>query len=273
MKFNVNNQQKLNEIVFANRNKQYGAYVLRAEYGFTLIKSLSIVITACISMIGFVYLHFRNNQLPIKIIHEGQTIDKTIIYDFLPKEPCKPETEEATKTQAKKSYIEETLSIETKIIDSLQNESSHQLATSSVSLQTDSSQSLNTEGTDYTKNGSKTFTTNTVGSSTDIKNIYEVDKEPEFEGGLNALYRFVASHVQYPEEASAAGKGGVVFIKFVVDESGRVGKVSVLNHLGFGLDDEAKRVVSLIPKFKSPAQANGQAVKVNYQLPIKFVQK
>ena len=65
----------------------------------------------------------------------------------------------------------------------------------------------------------------------------------------------------------------VVTHGFVVDETGRVGTLSLLNNLGYGLDDEALRVVGMIPKFKSPAKANGEAVSVYFQLPIKFVSR
>jgi protein TonB len=61
-----------------------------------------------------------------------------------------------------------------------------------------------------------------------------------------------------------------VYVKFVVSERGKVEKVMLQNNLGYGLDDEAKRVVSIIPDFKSPAKVKGHPVKVYYQLPIRF---
>lgn len=96
------------------------------------------------------------------------------------------------------------------------------------------------------------------------------DSAPEFEGGLSALYRFLGSKLKYPEPAREIGKQGTVFVKFVVDQNGKVGNLKLLNNLGYGLDEEALRVVSLIPNFKTPGKVGGKAVKVYYQLPIKF---
>jgi periplasmic protein TonB len=103
-----------------------------------------------------------------------------------------------------------------------------------------------------------------------VHEAYVVDKGPEFEGGLSELYRFVSRHLKYPNKAYIEGKGGTVYVKFVVDEKGNVGRLTLQNVIGYDMDEEALRVVSMIPKFKSPATVKGQPVKTYYQLPIRF---
>ena len=76
--------------------------------------------------------------------------------------------------------------------------------------------------------------------------------------------------VRYPEEAIDHTKQGKVHVKFIVDEEGRVQYPVAMNKLGYGLEEEALRVVAGIPKFKSPAKIKGQAVKCYFVLPINF---
>jgi len=117
--------------------------------------------------------------------------------------------------------------------------------------------------------GTGTGTTTATVTSGPTELVF-VDTPPEFEGGIAALYKFVSKNVRYPEDAVERGKQGTVYVKFVVDEKGKVCNLSLLNNVGYGLDAEALRVVGIIPNFKSPAKVKGQPVKVYYQLPIKF---
>ena len=63
---------------------------------------------------------------------------------------------------------------------------------------------------------------------------------------------------------------GTVRVKFVVNEDGRISMVDVARPIGNGMDEEAKRVVQSMPPWK-PGKNNGKAVKVYFQVPIKFV--
>ena len=99
-----------------------------------------------------------------------------------------------------------------------------------------------------------------------------VSDMPEFEGGMNALLRFVGRNIVYPPLAREADVQGTVYMSFVVDESGQVVDVKVERGIGFGCDEESVRVVSKIPKFKKPGRNDGQPVKVRFNIPIKFVQ-
>ena len=87
---------------------------------------------------------------------------------------------------------------------------------------------------------------------------------------MPALYKFVASRLKYPNRALEEGKEGIVYVKFVVDEKCKVCDITLLNNTGYGLDEEALRVVNMLPNFKKPARIKGEAVKVYFQLPIKF---
>ena len=96
-----------------------------------------------------------------------------------------------------------------------------------------------------------------------------VEQMPSFPGGDAALMKYLGNSIKYPAIAKDAGIQGTVFVTFVVDEKGDVKDVKVLRSIGGGCDEEAIRVVKNMPKW-SPGKQRGKAVKVQYNLPIKF---
>jgi protein TonB len=99
-----------------------------------------------------------------------------------------------------------------------------------------------------------------------------VEEMPSFPGGEAALMKFLGNNIKYPAIAKDAGIQGTVFVTFVVDEDGNVKDVKVLRSIGGGCDEEAIRVVQSMPKWK-PGKQRGKAVKVQYNLPIRFTLK
>lgn len=96
-----------------------------------------------------------------------------------------------------------------------------------------------------------------------------VEKMPEFAGGQEALLRYLRSHLRYPSTALAEGIGGRVFLSFVVQADGSISDVTVLKGLGYGLDEEAQRVVRQMPNW-TPGYQSKHAVPVRFTLPITF---
>lgn len=96
-----------------------------------------------------------------------------------------------------------------------------------------------------------------------------VENDPEFPGGLEALYKFIGENVKYPQVAKESGITGKVYVQFVVEKNGSVGNVKVLRDIGGGCGTEAVRVVKMLPKWK-PGMQRGKAVRVYYTLPVNF---
>lgn len=92
---------------------------------------------------------------------------------------------------------------------------------------------------------------------------------PEFPGGKDALFAYIGKNLKYPQQAVEEGIEGVVFVTFVVEVDGRITGVTVLRGLGGVLDKEAVRVVSGMPNWM-PGKQNGKAVRVKYNLPIRY---
>ena len=118
-----------------------------------------------------------------------------------------------------------------------------------------------------------TLTISEVGSATvppADATIYDVpDTDPEFVGGTDSLYHFLAANIHYPEQAKKDGIQGRVFVRFTVEADGSVADAKVLRGIGGGCDEEALRVVQAMPRWK-PGTKDGRPVRVQYNLPIVF---
>lgn len=102
--------------------------------------------------------------------------------------------------------------------------------------------------------------------SNKIFNGDDVDQQPSFPGGTNALNTFIVSNLKYPVFAQEKGIQGRVVVKFIVEKDGSISNVEVDRSVP-GLDNEAMRVVKAMPKW-IPGQINGKAVKVECSHPL-----
>lgn len=92
-------------------------------------------------------------------------------------------------------------------------------------------------------------------------------KEPQFPGGIEKFYMFVGQNFKMPEEFSKQKIEGKLLLEFMVEKDGSLSEFKVVKDLGYGVADEAIRVLKLSPKW-IPATENGTAVRVSYSLPI-----
>ncbi len=96
-----------------------------------------------------------------------------------------------------------------------------------------------------------------------------VEDQPEFPGGEAARQKFLEDNLRYPQMAREAGIQGTVFITFVVERDGSVTDVRILRGIGGGCDEEAVRVVRMMPRWE-PGRQRGQPVRVQFNMPIRF---
>jgi len=96
-----------------------------------------------------------------------------------------------------------------------------------------------------------------------------VEEMPEPIGGMESMYAFLTSNLKYPEVARNNGIQGQVFLEFVVEKDGSIGNVRVVAGVYPELDQEAIRVVKMLPKWK-PGKQMGKPVRCFYQIPIRF---
>jgi protein TonB len=97
-----------------------------------------------------------------------------------------------------------------------------------------------------------------------------VEQMPEFPGGLKEMMKFLVQNIKYPALAQEIGVEGIVFLNFDVDRIGNIANIKIIRSVGSGCDEEAIRVVKIMPRW-NPGKQAGKAVKVNFTLPIKFL--
>ncbi|HTO14311.1 MAG TPA: energy transducer TonB [Edaphocola sp.] len=94
-------------------------------------------------------------------------------------------------------------------------------------------------------------------------------EKASFPGGEDKLYDFIADKKKYHQDAVNAGVEGSVKLQFLVNTSGVIKNIKVLQPLYPSLDKEALRIMHLMPKW-IPAQYKGRAVKSKVKLDIDF---
>ena len=93
---------------------------------------------------------------------------------------------------------------------------------------------------------------------------------PSFPGGDGALMRFINDNLKYPPEALKNRIEGKVIVQFVVTKTGKVEKVKVARAVNKELDQEAVRLIKMLPDFSPGRNAMGEPVNVWYTLPVIF---
>ncbi|MDE5947241.1 MAG: energy transducer TonB [Prevotella sp.] len=107
-------------------------------------------------------------------------------------------------------------------------------------------------------------------SGPDSLGIYDLVKEmPAFEGGDEALMKWLGDNINYPQEAQDKKIEGRVEVRFFVNEEGKIEDATVVRSVNKLLDEEALRVVNAMPAWK-PGTVDGQPVKVWFTLPVTF---
>lgn len=91
----------------------------------------------------------------------------------------------------------------------------------------------------------------------------------EYEGGEDSLMAFLSSNIVYPNDAKKKNIQGRVILQFIIDVQGEVKDVTIVKSVETSLDQEALRVVKLMPPWK-PGKIDGKNVPIRYTLPIVF---
>jgi protein TonB len=96
-----------------------------------------------------------------------------------------------------------------------------------------------------------------------------VEQQAEFPGGQAALMKWLSNNIRYPETAQQNDVQGRVVVKFVVEKDGSIGAATIAKGVDKDLDKEALRVVKKMPKWQ-PGKNNGVAVRSYFNLPVTF---
>ena len=96
------------------------------------------------------------------------------------------------------------------------------------------------------------------------------DTPPEYIGGDAERKKFMKENIKYPEDILSLGIQGTVYVSFVIEKDGSITNSKILKGISSSADEEALRVMKLMPKWK-PAIADNKTIRSQFNMPIKFV--
>lgn len=111
-------------------------------------------------------------------------------------------------------------------------------------------------------------------SDTTVTKIWCCNPEvmPSFRGGKQKLMQFISDNLHYPEEYADSCIQGRVIVSFVIEKDGTVTKPKIVKGLNPAFDQEALRVVRMMPKW-NPGSINGERRRMKYTIPVVFKQQ
>ena len=244
----------LDDIVFKDRNKDYGAYFMRKGYPSDLLFSLGISVGFCFLML---YLFIEATKLGLYDsylfpLQEGKSVNVELAEKPFGLKTYKP-VGKATTTTFTVPKIVAVLSEENKDASKTEKDSN---GSNDSTIKDNSGADIKDEGTSPNKGNGI------------VGEIYgSADINPQFPGGIKAMQEYIKDSLQYPEIARRQNIRGTILIYVVVASDGYLRDVKVVKGLQTDLDNEAVRMVNSMPRWK-PATRGGIPVNVRCTLPI-----
>ena len=255
------------DLIFEGRNKDYGAYKMRARAARRL--NFSVVLVIVIAAVGFSIPRLITMVTPEKkeVMTEVTTLSQL--------EEPEVKQEEVQKVQpvappppALKSSIKFTAPVikkDEEVADEDQMKSQEELTESKVTISIADVQGTDEEGGVLVEDLKQVVTEAPV-----EEEVFDmVEQAPQFPGGPAELMAWLGKNIRYPVIAQENGIQGRVICQFVVGSDGSVRDIKVMRGVDASLDKEAVRVIQSMPKW-IPGRQNGKAVSVRYTLPVTF---
>jgi protein TonB len=259
---NIGYALKFEELVFANRNKNYGAFVLRRSYNKNLVIACAVAILIILAVVLT-----QDYTKQSREINLDRTKTTTVVMGTPPID--KPEQVIIEKTQA--VPLQTTIKFTPPVVveDALAPDAAMPTIDDLVEATPwIRSAEGNEGGVDITYIESPPAIEKQPEEVPEQIHI-AVEEMPAYAEGNEALMRFISANLKYPELARKAGIEGRVYIYFIVNRDGTISNPELAKGIGGGCDEEALRVIKLLGKW-IPGKQNGKPVKVKMAIPIVF---
>ncbi|MDR2953706.1 MAG: TonB family protein [Prevotella sp.] len=267
------NSEEWCDVVFENKNKQYGAYRLRQSsskrhiVAFAVVLLFAVVVSALPSLVSAVKSLTAKNDIG--------PMDQTYEMTNMPVEPEIPEENIIKQeTAPPPPPLKTTVKFVPPVIAKDEEVKETEMASQSEIQDTRIQVSVaSIQGTDD-KHGIdiadlREHKQIVQEAPKEEKPFVTVEQMPEFPGGEAEMNKFISDNLKYPVVAQESGIQGRVTIRFVVTKTGEISDVTVVRGIDPSCDREAVRVVKLMPKWV-PGKQNGLNVPVYFTLPILF---
>lgn len=256
------------ELIFQDKNKEYGAYKMRSESPKR--HNLAMIIVVILAIIGFSIPKLIEFATPEKkeVMTEVTVLSKLDEAEVKDDEIKKLEPV-APPPPALKSSIKFTAPVikkDEEVRDEDEIKTQEEITNTKVAISI-----ADVKGNDEL-NGKDIADLKEVITQAPVeeeKPYVAVEQMPQFPGGDAELLSFISKNLHYPTIAQENGIQGKVYIRFVVSATGAVKDVQVLKSLDPYCDKEAIRVIKALPNW-IPGKQNGKNVPVYYTVPITF---
>lgn len=264
-KFDLHRSEWL-ELVFANRNKEYGAYELRQHSADTTVKAMGITflsITAAF-IAGSILLKSSNN-VPTSL--RPDLVKLTEVTTVTPPKKEQIKQPEAAKPARSTKFLVPVVTAGP-VVETPPDVTKIEGAVGPVTNEDPGSIVIDNLPENVGTGNGEVEVAPKIDNT--IYNTRGLDVMPEPDGGAAGWTKFLERNLRYPGQATDAGKSGKVWVSFIVEKDGQISNILVDKGAGYGMDEEALRVLKLSKKWK-PGMQNGQPVRVKYTLPLVFV--
>lgn len=265
------------DIIFDQRNKVYGAYELRRTYHQRLKRSALAGLSFVSAVLFFpvlAALHPTNvnasstNPLTPTIL---DPIDIPTPTPPKPVEPTEPTTIDVSTVKLVDPAIVPASTLPEDPLPSIDDLKDHAISDQDFDSDHDGAPTeavLNPGENDVAPSSSNITV---VETDTKVYGTEEIPIEayPSFPGGEEEMMKYVQEHIEYPKLARETDQEGKVVVSFVIDKEGKITSLELVRGSGFGMDEEAMRVIKSMPKWK-PGHMNGHPVSVKFYMPLDF---
>ncbi|RRB07331.1 energy transducer TonB [Larkinella rosea] len=260
----------LDDIVFENRNKLYGAYELRQIYNRNASRALwlGIALFGAALATPTLYNHFKPDEAPDQIMTVIDLEKVKVLPQEEPPVVVPPKVEIPVQLPTIRSLPPEVVA---DAPDEVTVPTVEELVDKVTS---DKTQDGDPNALDVIEAPTETAGPAPVEKAVEVERkpdevFLKVEQDPQFPGGLKGMADFMQKNLHYPPSAARASISGRVYLQFVVNTDGSIVDVSVIKGIGFGCDEEAIRVVNKMPKWQ-PGKQSGRPVRVRFNLPVVF---
>lgn len=259
------------ELIFKDRNKEYGAYDMRLDTPkrhnlATLIVIVVVILVITLPMLIKFITPEKENKI---VVNEVTTLAKLPEAEIKRNEELQPMMKPTTPPPPLKSTIKFTAPVikkDEEVGEEDEIKSQDELAArGNVAISI-----ADVKGNDEIDGQDIADFKDFVAPEVEEEEVYIiVEQMPGFPGGEEALLKYISDHIEYPTMVVERGIEGRVTVRFVVNKDGYVQDVTVIRGVHELLDKEAVRVIQSLPRW-NPGKQNGVAVAVYYNVPVNF---
>lgn len=242
------------DIVFEGRNKEYGAYEIRRKYARTM--TLSIIIGIIVVLTAAIVPYIKAKSIAQVKARDANEVIAEMANDLNQEQaaPPPPPPPPPAEQQTVVKYVAPV------VVDTIKPEEMTRLMTADDVVETVTDQQV-VEVVEQVQEE--------VQEEAPQEVFVVVEEMPSFPGGDTELFKFIYDNIKYPEIAKENNIQGKVILRFCVTYKGTVDQVSVVRGVDPALDEEAIRVIKMLPLWK-PGKQGGKPVNVWYSVPISF---